>query len=323
MGDNPSANFVIGIPTYKRPEGLSRLLDSLSGLKMLPDVTVQIVVADNEGDGGQGMGVVTRLIEGGKYPHRIRAVGVSDRGVAAVRNRLLQESFGVDGADYLAMVDDDEWVEPEWLSSLINTQRQTQADVVWGHVIPDFNGYTIPWAKDLRIYYRRAYPEGVIPDLCGTTSVLIAKSLPCGKDGKEHHVFDMDFSMTGGEDMEFFTRLRKIKGFQGAFAPRAISHEVFPVSRMNKKWALQRYFRIGTTDMRILKKHHLLSSPQSICLELVRIVVAILQGSLLSMIFFWDEGRQMVGLTRVFRQFGKISGLLGHYKSEYKVIHGK
>ncbi len=220
------------------------------------------------------------------------------------------------------MVDDDEWVEPQWLSALLDMQHTTHADVVWGCVRPDFESDETTWENDLRIYFRKVHPDGIISDLCGTTSVLLSKNIYCGDNG-ERNTFDMDFSLTGGEDMELFTRLRKKMDFQGAFASKAISYEVFPQSRRSKKWALQRYFRIGTTDMRIAKKHNEGSVLKIFLSELPRIGVAGLQGVLLSIIFCWHPRLQMVGLTRVARQLGKISGLFGYYKSEYKVIHGK
>jgi hypothetical protein len=66
--------------------------------------------------------------------------------------------------------------------------------------------------------------------------------------------FDLSFGLTGGGDKEYFTRL-KASGVRFAWAPRAISSESVPPSRLTRSWVLRRAFRVGNADMRISVRH--------------------------------------------------------------------
>ena len=65
--------------------------------------------------------------------------------------------------------------------------------------------------------------------------------------------FDPAFALTGGEDREFFTRLKRA-GKRFAWADEAVCHEHVPASRASLGWALSRAYRIGNSDMRVFLK---------------------------------------------------------------------
>lgn len=307
--------IVIGIPTFKRPEGLKHLLNSIA--KQNIDCKFSVLVADNEGDNGVGLATVEQVRAEG-YPYPLSAIPVNDRGISQVRNALMDEAFGRMGAEMLAMVDDDEWVEPQWLSSLIKVQKLTNADVVGGSVDPEFELTPPSWVKGLGIYYRiQRNTSGLVSIVEGTTNVLIHRKV---YDTTPIERFDPFYSLVGGGDKEFFTRLKR-RGATFAFAHEAKSYEIFGASRMTKKWAIERASRIGAADSRafIQKKPTFLEW----CKELSKVVGAIAVSMISYVLMYTKPHKQMKARLKIARQMGKIGAFFGKQKQVYREVHGK
>lgn len=308
------SNVVIGIPTFKRPEGLSRLLQSIAS----QDATniSYVIVADNEGADGSGQLVVNK-IQADNFPYPIKVIGVAERGISQVRNALMQEAFENLHADNLAMVDDDEHVSPSWISALHAMQLQGKFDVVGGYVLPDFEGTVPVWAKDLSLYYRPKLQAGKISMVNGTTNVLLHRSV---HDNFKDNKFDLQFGLTGGGDREFFTRLKK-QSASFAFAPNAISYEIFTQSRLSKSWVKQRAFRIGAGDARIFKRYS--SGYLAWMKEIVKMFSAITISIIMMVLTVFIPNKRMFYILKLIRQRGKLNGLFGEPVEVYKQIHGR
>ena len=121
----------ICIATCGRPEGLDRLLASLAQLTLAkcPDVGVTVLVADNH---PEKMGHDIAQAWEKKLPFPLEYDHEPRRGLAFVRNKLVAMGRPY---DFLAFVDDDEIVRPDWLDELLDAQRNFQADVVQGFMI--------------------------------------------------------------------------------------------------------------------------------------------------------------------------------------------
>lgn len=305
--------IVIGIPTFKRPEGLSRLLDSLESITILFDV--HFLVADNEGLGGHGHRVVNKLAPSYAYP--LSLISVPERGISNVRNALMVHAFDTLNADMLAMIDDDEIVEPNWLLELVKMQQQTHADVVGGQVKPEFEQSPPEWTDGLGLYWRTVYPDGHINLIEGTTSVLLHRSV---RDSFPTITFDIEYGLTGGGDKEFFTRLKN-EGATFAFASKSISHEFFGDSRMTKAWAIQRAYRIGSGDMRNIIKNGDMGYLSKECFKAVLASIFVVSKNL------WlsnDHVKYFHNKLTLERQKGKFNGFFGApLINTYSKIHGK
>lgn len=312
---HPGFNVAIGIPTYRRPHSLKRLLASIA--EQRTPFIPHVIIADNEGEGGAGYVAVCELQAEGNYPFPLHAIAVAERGISQVRNSLMQVGFGELRFDALAMVDDDEWVEPDWLVNLVEMHAKTGADIVSGHVLPEFEGTPPAWVKNLNLYWRSRHAAGQVDMIHGTTNILMASSVYVRFSGEW---FDPQFGLSGGEDKEFFVRLER-RGARFAFAPQAISHEHFGASRMTMRWALERAYRIGSSDVRVLLLHSPSASSQKI--EALRAFLAFFTGLAQFVICAWSPPRRTRGLIRMARQAGKISALLGRKTDVYTKIHGK
>ncbi|RRS10099.1 glycosyltransferase [Pseudoalteromonas sp. J010] len=306
---------VIGIPTYKRPQGLLKLLDSVTQLNIF-GLDVTVVVAENDCDELAGAKLVDAIKN--EYALPLKVLRVEKRGISFVRNALLDCAFTEHQADYLAMVDDDEWVEPNWLQALVKAQQKLGCEVIGGVAKAEFAQEVPDWATELSIYFpEQANTTSEIELLESTASVLLHKQVYCAFD---QHRFDPFYSIYGGGDKEYFTRL-KASGVKFAVAHEAISHELYSDSRATKAWATERAFRIGAADMRIILLHH--KHLARISIECIKIVLGGVVGLAYFYLPFVSASKKMKGRLLYIRQVGKISGLFNQQRPVYKKTHGK
>lgn len=147
----------IGVLTYKRPDGLKRLL---AGLELLtfdkvstPDV--HVLVIDNDPEASAQEDCIQRQ---GSYRWKLGYSHEPRRGISHARNRALDLSM--EGYDGIAFIDDDEEPAPDWLDQLLFVQQEYGADVVTGPVLPRMVEPAPAWSKKGRFYERSRHPTG-------------------------------------------------------------------------------------------------------------------------------------------------------------------
>ena len=293
----------IAIPTFRRPKGLKRLLEALARLET--DADIRVLVADNDASGQEGLRLCAAVAADYRWP--LRAVLAKDRGIAQVRNVLVAEALQ-EPCDFLAMIDDDEWPDPQWISAFLLIQRQTGADALQGSILFDDQ-------------------SGATPDISratGKTSMLQGAGnlfLSAGRlAAMPAPWFDPAFALTGGEDRDFFLRL-KADGARFAWADAARCFGDVPESRANISWALKRAYSIGNSDMRVLLKH----SPGVLtwAAEASKIMGALLLSLPLAVILAPSPNHRLAPLTKLFRAAGKLTAMVGLRYNEYAVVHGQ
>ena len=240
--------MLVAIPTYRRPAELERLLLRIAQLDIA--VPVAVLVADNDSEGRQGTEVVAALAAG-SYPFPLQAITVSAKGLAHVRNALFAHALAHEDFTHLAMIDDDEWPDANWLGELLRVQKATCADIVGAPVASIFEDNHRSWVRRARLFQPEPRPEGLCPIIWASNNVLLTRA--CVETAGPPW-FDLAFNLTGGEDVELFTRL-KADGRQFAWAPGALIFESVPRERTRARWLLQRGLRIGSTDARIQLRH--------------------------------------------------------------------
>jgi len=301
---------VVAIPTFRRPRSLARLLEALEKLETKARVTV--VVADNDAERHEGYNLCLEL-RGYRWP--LEAVIASERGIAQVRNVLVERALAHRDAQFVAMLDDDEWPSPDWLDQFLRVQRETRADALQGSILFELDGAQSAWAGfDGTSSIRR--PSGLQPMLEGAGNLLMTRGC---LESLEAPWFDPAFALTGGEDRDFFERLARA-GRRFAWADKAVAHTVVPASRTGLGWMLKRAYRIGNTDMRIFLKHRPGFSARA--REFAKIATALLLSPLLLVILAAVPNRAADALRRFSRNLGKIAALFGRHYNEYAVTHG-
>ncbi|HMD32223.1 MAG TPA: glycosyltransferase [Candidatus Acidoferrales bacterium] len=223
------------VPTFKRPYLLRQLLEGLAVLTFhrAPQPEIVVIVVDNDAE--RSAEEVCRSVA---VPWEMKYVAEPRRGIAQARNRAVRAAAD---ADFIAFIDDDEIPAPGWLDELLSTQAAYAADVVCGPVVPRYAAGVPEWVKTGGFFDRPIPAAGETPDVCRTGNVLI-------RGGVFAYVepFDERFGLTGGEDTEFFFRVRAA-GFAIVSSDSAVVHEVVPPSRANLPWVLRRAYQSGNS----------------------------------------------------------------------------
>jgi GT2 family glycosyltransferase len=308
------AAVVVAVPTFRRPLGLERLLKALASLETSRDV--HVLVADNDAVSHQGADLCLRMTAG-KYRWKLDAFIVAERGIAQVRNALVARALMDPETQFVAMLDDDEWPEPQWLESLLRTQHDTGADAVRGNVLRDFEVTPRLWSQDWDGIAPITHTIGEEAMFEGIGNVLFRRN--CFEAVTQPY-FDPQFGLTGGEDRDFLLRLRAV-GTRFSWAEGANAHEFVPASRVALGWSLSRAYRTGNTDMRLTLKHA--RSASNLLRELGKILAAFALFPVLSIAYSFVPKRRLEGLRRMYRAAGKIGALFGHRYYEYSTHHGR
>jgi hypothetical protein len=132
--------------------------------------------------------------------------------------------------------------------------------------------------------------------------------------------FDPDFSLSGGEDQEFFVRLMRA-GKIFAWSDEAVAYGEIPDSRANLGWLLKRAYSVGNSDMRVLIKHE--PGAGTILRELIKIGAAFLLAPPAAIVLALAPDRRAVPLQKFCRATGKLTAMFGARYNAYCVVHGE
>jgi succinoglycan biosynthesis protein ExoM len=294
----------ICVLTYRRPEQLRLLLDSLGGLKLEETpVKIDLIIVDNDTDES-----ARPVCETAVFPWPLRYFVESERGIAQARNTAVWHSVG---AQWIAFVDDDEIVEPEWLECLLRAQEKFQADIVAGPVVPKYRAGVPEWIVQSGILVRHRYPTGGWPKTPGTGNVMIN-----AKVFRRIGNFNCRFGLTGGEDSEFFLRAGHA-GFKIIWCDEAVAHESVGPGRAGLGYILRREYQ----DASMVARAELICSP-GIGTRLKRAAKAtlrILQGILsLPLASLLGMAATTRALQRIFLGAGMLGGLMGITLEPYR-----
>jgi GT2 family glycosyltransferase len=307
------AEVVVAIPTFRRAKGLERLLNALAALET--KAKVHVVVADNDAQRHEGFDLC-RFLRARGYRWRIDAVIVPERGIAQARNAAVVRALAT-GAHFIAMLDDDEWPEPGWLDAFLAAQRTSGADALQGQVVRVFERAPAPWSLTCAGIAPIARQTGATGMIESSSNVLMTRACVAGL---AEPWFDPAFALTGGEDRDFFTRLKRC-GATFAFAGEAVVNAFVPASRLTLSWIVKRAYRVGNSDMRVFLKYRPALLPR--LRETAKIVGAALCFAPGLAIFSAFPNRRVQALCKLSRAAGKTAALFGRHYNEYAVIHGE
>ncbi|MBN2676180.1 MAG: glycosyltransferase [Alphaproteobacteria bacterium] len=295
--------ILIGIPTFRRLEGLRKTLKSLEKIVLPTGVKVEVLVVEN--DQKKTVGKVVESFK--KFP--IHYVLEKNQGLVFVRNRILLEAKNIN-ANYLAGIDDDEQVTPKWLISLWDVLQKTKSKVSTGPQIAVFDKSPPSWLIKGNFFVAKSTREtGHQMGRASTGNYLIDLSFL----KKNNLGFDSRFNLVGAEDTDFFERIVQ-KGGKIVWSADAIVHESVPETRMMLKYLLKRDYRIGIgRAIRFSKKSRALGS----LLSLFALIKAILYVMFLAT--KWTRATFFKQLCKITKQLGIF---VGFFKGSFQA-YGK
>jgi succinoglycan biosynthesis protein ExoM len=313
MSDHPA--ILIGIITCKRPQMFEKLLDSLMRQTIFEtDIRVACVVVDNDKDRG-AEGIFNRTAV--KMPCRMQYLLEERRGIPFARNRVLEYAASIQSA-FIAFIDDDETADPEWLLTLYRIITSTGVDAVQGKVSSLLPGGDIKipsWSRNA-MRKENNKTEGALKRGLSTNNVLFSSTLVIEKGLR----FDERFALTGGSDIDFFSRSADLGG-RHIWTNRAVVYEEIPRSRLTLTWQFFRSFRVGATNtyMAVQKRGCLYAIKR----YSLKIVARIFTGILVLLTAGIVSGRlRLLAVQWIGSGVGHLLGFWGILGSEYHRIHG-
>lgn len=289
--------ITVCICTYRR----ASLVDTISSVlsqELSPDYKVRIHVIDNDPD-GYAAPLVAAFSD---QPRPVQYFRASPPNISVARNLALETAHGT----WIAFIDDDEVAKEDWLAELLRVAHSYRADVVQGTVETTYAPTTPVWVKDSRIFERQLPPEGTSLPAAYSGNVLIARALLSSGER-----FNLAFGLSGGEDTDFFRRLRH-RGAQIKSAPSALIHEPLAPERATFRYAIARSFRTGRNYGRIIAADGRRYSAVAVALSSTAKAGVFSAVAGLSLVLGF--GAFARGACRAASQVGKLLGTVGSLK---------
>jgi len=306
----PSAPAVcICVPTFRRPEGLRKLLTHIERLNYRG--AIHVVVVDNDGEGRAGAAVIERLSPTFRLP--LTCIVEPRRGQTYAYNCAFRAACrAVPAPDYVAVLDDDEYPDPDWLGEMIRVARDYGVDIVGGPVFPVFDDPE-HWLAKSGLYAPVRSASGRVAMIYGAGNMLIRRAV------LEYYLdepFLHAFAFTGGSDYDFFWRCRN-DGRSFAWADDAKVFETTPPSRTTVGYLLRRKFRNGSEATRLERKFlgAVAGALRGWCIGLGLVGLGILSLPLAAL-----RGRRgiMASLVRAARGAGRIAAEFDLHYEQYR-----
>lgn len=212
----------LGVCTYRRPKMLMQCLASLRQVYAPNGTQLVIVVVDNEAS--QTIRTLVNSFTNGDYQTPMLYVSEGRRGIAQARNAILDVAETQDAA-WIAMLDDDMVVRPDWLANMWSAAK-IGADVVQSTVrreLPEpLPAWAFPEPKRKREWqFHRKHAE-----TCG----ILFRAGMIDREGVRLR-FSERYALTGGEDRDFFRRAW-MGGASIIKTPDAEAVEIVPASKL-------------------------------------------------------------------------------------------
>ena len=237
-------SVAVYVCTYQRNDALARMLDSLevAAAKAMPHTELAVVVVDDNAD-GRAKSVVENSAH--SFPLGLHYRHCGQGNIAAARNTGVEAAMGL--ADWVAMVDDDQIVVPEWLTELMRVQSETGADAVTAPVYARFPDDAPRWIHDqpfTELWCTSLKPDGsAVTDLQTANSIIRTSFLEAHPEVR----FSRDLGEIGGEDMVFYRAALKA-GLKAHYSRDAINWELEPHERATYRYQLRRCLWHGNTE---------------------------------------------------------------------------
>jgi glycosyltransferase involved in cell wall biosynthesis len=240
---------VVCIPTFRRPAGLKKTLQSLAA--QLDTESFAVVVVENDAERLEGKQIADTMFAS-RALSGFCVIERNQGNVSAINTafRTARENFPK--AEFFLMIDDDEEASSTWLAGMIETARTNEADLVGGPVVRRFEGNASPRLQMHPLFYSTITGSGETDTLHGTGNCLIRRSV---LDALGEPTLDPRFNFLGGGDMDFFTRCRRA-GFRSHWNEDAMVFETVPAQRMKAKWVLRRSIATGVINYTIDQKRY-------------------------------------------------------------------
>ena len=280
------------VATYNRSASLIRALESVAQQNAPASEWECIVINNNSSDD-----TPERFAEfAAAHPDlNMRMVTELRQGLSFARNRGIRESE----AEYIAIIDDDERISPDFITSYISLFDSTpDAVAAGGPIVAEYPSGRPRWMSHFTerpvantMYFGdkvREFPEGRIP---GGGNMAMRRSAV-----RRYGVFDTSLgyvgdSLIGGEESDLFERLR-IAEAKYYYVPTAVMYHIIPPEKLTQKYLSRLSYNIGVSQLRRAKFYHRVGRVR--VMELVKWVVTIVLALWYLVTLQWSKAKYLL-----------------------------
>ena len=246
----------IVIATYNRSSQLMQVLQSVVEQTLPREEWECVVVNNNSTDE-----TASAFEEfSARYPdHNLRMVLETNQGLSYARNRGIRESEG----EYIAIVDDDERIAPEFVASYVALfDNVPDAVAAGGPIVAEYPTGRPRWMSAFTerpiantMYFGdevREFPRGRVP---GGGNMALRRSAV-----RRYGVFDTSLgyvgeSLVGGEESDLFERLQ-IAEAKYYYVPKAVMYHVIPKEKLTADYLRRLSYNVGVSQLRRARYYH-------------------------------------------------------------------
>ncbi|MDX8353590.1 glycosyltransferase [Cognatiyoonia sp. IB215182] len=237
--------LVIGVCTRGRNALLRRLLESLLRQAQPVGYDVKILIIDNN-----DVPCATEALQGLPPHFPISVVHEPKVGLVFARNRALNEAVLLDAAWFLGL-DDDEWVEPDWLATMISGTETMEREIIMGSQYLVYDETLSPYVRPKQM---TVPAKGLRPRVMSTANFGLHKCVFDPRFGPGLR-FDPYFNERGGEDTAFFAYAARRHDWIAASLPAAKVYEDCKGERATLRNRLHRSMRSQQTLLQVRRRH--------------------------------------------------------------------
>lgn len=246
----------IVIATYNRSAMLMQTLQSVIE-QTLPREEWECVVVNNNSTDSTAADFDAFAA---RYPdYNLRMVLETNQGLSYARNRGIRESEG----EYIAIVDDDERIAPEFVASYVALFDDVpDAVAAGGPIVAEYPTGRPRWMSAFTerpiantMYFGeevREFPRGRVP---GGGNMALRRSAV-----RRYGVFDTSLgyvgeSLVGGEESDLFERLQ-IAEAKYYYVPKAVMYHIIPKEKLTTEYLRRLSYNVGVSQLRRARYYH-------------------------------------------------------------------
>ena len=241
------------VPTYRRPDGLRRLLTAIAGEE--PPFTWEIVVVDNDRAGS-----ARDVVEAHRHllPVPTRYVVETAVGAVHARNRGIKEAAG----RVLAMLDDDVVPRPGWLAAVCEPVLSGEAAAAGGKVVLDPAVARPRWLDEDGLGgYLTAHSLGLERRALTGNEIVVTANAAFDREAVEQvGGFDPTYGPRGrvqivADDAHLVREIMRAGGAVMWLPDAVVVHDL-PPQRLNRRYLLRRAYWQGRSDWLLWSTDH-------------------------------------------------------------------
>ncbi|MEQ8936639.1 MAG: glycosyltransferase family 2 protein [Amphiplicatus sp.] len=220
------------ICTFRRPS-IESALASIEKQRLEDGIVSRVIVADND----EAPSARARVAEAAaRMKTRVTYLHAPARNISIARNACLDAADG----DWVAFLDDDEVASPDWLASLYSFAVNGGYDAAFGPAVADYAETAPAWIRAFDYHSNRPVRRfGEVQTGHTCNALLRWRGGPFTAER-----FLLEKGQSGGEDTEFFFRLRRAGARFGICENAEVFEPVDP-ARLTFDWIRKRKFRAG------------------------------------------------------------------------------